>query len=85
MDRADINYWTFLAEANHVGYAPSGATAATNDLYRDGQNGSLNANQDGSILFEWRQFLRRDPANYQGRTQPDCMAARFDTLVGCAF
>ena len=79
VDRADINCWTFLAEANHVGYAPSGATAATNDLYRDGQNGSLNANQDGSILFEWRQFFG-DPANYQGRTQPDCMAARFDTL-----
>ena len=79
MDRANISYWTFLAEANQVGYAPSGATSAANDLYRHGRNGSLDANQDGTILFEWRHFLG-DPANYQGRTQPDCMAARFDTL-----
>ena len=32
VDRAEISYWTFLAEANQVGYAPSGATSATNEF-----------------------------------------------------
>jgi type I restriction enzyme M protein len=77
--RANINYRTFLAEANHVGYAPSGAMSPLNDLFRQGANGSLDPVQDGTILFEWRRFIA-DPAGYEGVTQPDCMALRFDQL-----
>lgn len=77
--RANINYWTFLAEANHVGYTPSGAVSPLNDLYRQGANGSLNPDQSGTIFFEWKRFAA-DPTNYTGLTQPDCMALRFDVL-----
>lgn len=31
--QANLNYSTFLAEANHVGYSPSGAASPLNDLY----------------------------------------------------
>ena len=79
MLRANIRYRTFLAEANHVGYTPSGASTPNNDLYRSGTNGSLDVTQDGTILHEWRQFME-DPSGYQGRTQPDCMALNFDVL-----
>ena len=77
--RANLNYRTFLAEANHVGYSPAGAVSQANDLYRQGRNGSLNQNQPGTILFEWRQFLA-NPANYTGQTRPDCMGIQFDSL-----
>ena len=77
--RANLNYRTFLAEANHVGYSPAGAVSPFNDLFRPGRNGSLNQKQQGTILFEWRQFLA-NPANYAGHTQPDCMGIQFDLL-----
>jgi len=77
--RLNINYRTFLAEANHVGYSPSGAISPLNDLYRQGPNGSLDSNQGGTILYEWRKFLS-DTEDYRGITQPDCTALSFDTL-----
>jgi type I restriction enzyme M protein len=77
--RANLNYRTFLAEANHVGYSPAGAISPANDLYRPGRNGSLNQKQQGTILFEWRQFLA-NPGNYTGQTRPDCMGIPFDSL-----
>jgi type I restriction enzyme M protein len=77
--RAGLNYRTFLAEANHIGYSPAGVVSQANDLYRQGRNGSLNQNQPGTILFEWRQFLA-NPANYTGKTRPDCMGIQFDSL-----
>lgn len=79
--RANLNYKVFLAEANHVGYSPSGATSTLNDLYCPGTNGSLAPNQEGTILGEWRRFIS-DQANYQGRTLPDCMSLWFDMLWG---
>lgn len=54
--RANLNYKVFLAEANHVGYTPSGASSTLNDLYCPGVNGSLAANQESTILGEWRRF-----------------------------
>jgi len=77
--RANLNYRTFLAEANHVGYSSAGARSQANDLYRPGKNGSLHQNQQGTILFEWRQFLA-NPANYTGQTSPGCMGIPFDSL-----
>jgi len=77
--RARLNYWTFLAEANHVGYTPSGAFSPLNDLYHQGDNGSLPQHQEGTVLGEWRKF-NLDPENYQGTTNPDCMALRFASL-----
>lgn len=80
--QAKLDYRTFLAEANHVGYSPSGAVSPVNDLYRQGVNGALDLNQQGTILFEWQKFCA-DPANYSGVTKPDCMALDF-TVLWCA-
>ena len=77
--RANLNYRTFLAEANHVGYNPAGAVSPSNDLYRPGGKGLLHQNQQGTIMIEWRQFLA-NPANYAGQTRPDCLGIPFDSL-----
>jgi type I restriction enzyme M protein len=77
--RAYLDYELFLAEANHVGYTPSGSFTDSNDLYRPGRNGSLATNQQQTILGEWRSFLDH-PGRYVGRTLPDCMAISFSAL-----
>ncbi len=75
---ADLNYPVFLAEANTVGYTPTGVLSPKNDLYKSGPNDGLDDDQEGTILGEWRRF-RSDPAAYDGRTQPDCMSILFDS------
>lgn len=79
IERAHLDYEVFLAEANHVGYTPAGSQSDLNDLYRPGQNGSLEDDQADTILGEWRNFLDH-PGRYHGRTQPDCMSIDFSIL-----
>ena len=77
--QANLDYFTFLAEANTVGYTTTGALTPINDLYRPGNNGSMSDDQNGTILGEWRAYVR-DSAQYQGRDLPDCMGIRFSAL-----
>lgn len=79
IQRAGLNYPVFLAEANHVGYTPSGLPSDRNDLYRSSAETLLADDQTGTILGEWRRF-RTDPSTYDGTRQPDCMSADFDTI-----
>jgi type I restriction enzyme M protein len=65
----------FLAEANHIGYTPSGARALANELYAGAAGGRIHEQQEGTILGEWRRF-RLDPTSYVGRATPDCVALR---------
>lgn len=74
-----FEHWTFLAEANHVGYMPTGSVTIKNDLYHGDTGGTLAASQDSTILGEYRRF-RVNPALYRGLTQPDTMAMRFHEL-----
>lgn len=74
-----MDHRTFLAEANHVGYAPTGAPSNRNDLYRGETGGRLSDDQANTILGEYRRFCA-DPNAYSGSTQPDCMAVRFHEL-----
>jgi type I restriction enzyme M protein len=67
-----LNYQVFMAEANWVGYTPTGAVSRRNDLYNAGLGGSLAQDQSGTILGEFQRF-RDDPSKYDGRTMPDCM------------
>ncbi len=76
---AGIDYWVFLAEADHVGYTPVGSHSDRNDLYRDEAGGSLADNQTGTVLGEWRRF-REAGDSYEGSTAPDCMAMKFIDL-----
>jgi type I restriction enzyme M protein len=69
----------FLAEANYVGYAPTGAPTQRNDLYNGQSGGRLAEDQANTILGEFRRF-NADPAAYEGRTSPDTMAIPFHEL-----
>jgi type I restriction enzyme M protein len=66
----------FLAEANKIGYLPTGLPSRENELYQGQYDGHLAAAQTDSILGEWHRFLS-DQNCYNGRESPDCIALRF--------
>jgi len=68
-----LEYRVFLAEANWVGYTPTGIHSEKNDLYRGSAGGRLVKDQSGTILGEYWAF-QANPQNYEGRKSPDCMA-----------
>ena len=70
----------FLAEANHIGYLPTGTPVRANELYTLDENG-VNVVFDGmdTVLGEYSSF-QTSPLNYRGRLQPDCMAISFTDL-----
>lgn len=63
----------FMAEANHIGYSPAGAISPLNELYNGAAGGRIDADQQDTILGEWRRF-EADPVGYAGRSSPDCMS-----------
>ncbi|MYG14344.1 MAG: N-6 DNA methylase [Gammaproteobacteria bacterium] len=74
-----LQHRTFLAEADHVGYLPTGAATEQNDLYLPAANGMLANDQAGSILGEYRRFLASG-AEYEGVTNPHCATLPFEDL-----
>ena len=74
-----LQHRTFLAEADHVGYLPTGAAAERNDLYRPAGNGLPAEDQRGSILGEYRRFVDGG-AEYDGSTNPNCATLPFAEL-----
>lgn len=70
---------TFLAEADQIGYTPTGILSRKNDLYVGAAGGKLDPSQKGTILGEWRKFSK-NPASYKGATGPDCLAVPFHEL-----
>ena len=74
------SHLVFLAEANEIGYLPTGVQSRTNDLYSiDDQADQINSCDRSTILGQYRLFLAA-PSAYLGRLQPDCMALSFDEL-----
>jgi type I restriction enzyme M protein len=73
---AGLDYNVFMAEANHVGYTPTGSPWHMNDLYASTNTDQLPHDQSGSILGEWRKF-QADQEDYPGSFSPDCMAIPF--------
>lgn len=73
LDRLD--YWTFVAEPRFIGYNPAGYMVPDNDLYRAGEDRTVAARQEGTVLGEYWRFLREGPS-YSGITSPDCTAQR---------
>lgn len=63
-----LDYHIFFAEANYVGYTPSGRPDNRNDLYNSDQNGFLSNDQEGSILGEWNTWYEND-----GTDDPRCV------------
>ena len=74
------NRAVFLAEANQIGYLPTGIPIESNELYALKEDG-VNVALDGidTILGEYYAF-RASPSSYTGRLQPDCMAISFAEL-----
>jgi len=72
-------YKVFLAEADFVGYTPSGGVWHRNDLYSDDGTGLLEQSQDGTILSEYRRFCE-GPEQYDGSEVPPCVAVSFCDL-----
>jgi type I restriction enzyme M protein len=68
-----VEYRVFLAEANFIGYTPSGQKSDKNDLYRADAGGFVAEDQSDTILGEFRRFYE-DPNSYTNRRQPDCIA-----------
>lgn len=62
-----LDYQVFFAEANFIGYTPSGRPDKRNDLFVPDDNGYLAPDQSGSILGEWRLFEEEE-----GTDDPRC-------------
>ena len=74
--------WVFLAEADSVGYSPSGTATAANDLYAcEPESTHLRPHAEGTILAGYRAFLA-DPAGYAPTTRPRTMAIPLTKLLG---
>jgi type I restriction enzyme M protein len=69
--QARFDYRLFVAEAEHIGYTPSGQPDSRNDLYA-GDVHSVRA-EPGTILAELRAF-RSDRAGYRTHAHPPCAA-----------
>ena len=70
----------FLAEANQIGYLPTGAPSDANELYSLSED-SVSVASEGmdTILAEYDAF-KASPSAYAGRLQPDCIATSFADL-----
>ena len=70
-----INYKIFMAEAQYIGYTPTGILSEWNDLYKGSEGGHLDENQENTILGEYRKFIKA-PKQYVPSMQ-DCYAFNF--------
>jgi type I restriction enzyme M protein len=75
--RRRFDYPVFVAEAEHIGYSPSGQPDPRNDLYA-GDVHRVRA-EPGTILAELRAF-RKDPAGYRTHTAPPCAAVKVSEI-----
>ena len=70
----------FLAEADEIGFLPTGAPTDSNNLYAVKGNGVyVNIEGRDTILNEYCRF-KNSRSLYVGRRQPDCMAITFEDL-----
>lgn len=73
--------WTFMAEANKIGYTPSGVCVPKeNDLYVGGPGGMLASHQTGSVLGEWERFKKAPSKYVPSGKGPVCVAAPFHEI-----
>ena len=67
-----VEYKTFMAEAQFIGYTPTGVLSDRNDLYKGSEGGHLEDDQNGTILGEYRKFIQ-NPKGYIPE-MPDCLS-----------
>ncbi len=66
---AALNYPVFFAEAEHIGYLPAGQRSPRNDLYSLTDDGHICEDDPGTVLGQWRVFLR-NPSSFAGSDTP---------------
>ncbi len=76
---AENDYHVFLAEAEAIGFTPSGAPDANNDLYA--QDGASVEAPLSTILGQFRLF-EKDPESYARSAYPNCLSVRASELYG---
>ena len=75
-----LGSWVFLAEANHIGYLPTGVASEANDLYRSiGTGVRPDDRVGGTVLNEYRRFCD-SPEAYVGSKRPACMGVSMADL-----
>ena len=74
-----LNHRVFLAEADEIGYGPTGHRVPVNDLYAATTSDGLSDQQEGSILGEYRRYAQ-DPSAYDGCMSPDCLSIGAEEL-----
>ena len=67
-----VRYRTFMAEAQFIGYTPTGILSDKNDLYKGFEGGHLDEDQTGTILGEYRKFENNSLSYTPG--MQDCYA-----------
>lgn len=74
------DHQVFLAEADEIGFLPTGAPTYSNNLYAVKGNGAyVDFEGRNTILNEYFTF-RASRGRYIGRRQPDCVAISFEDL-----
>ncbi|MBP2251276.1 type I restriction enzyme M protein [Halarchaeum solikamskense] len=67
------DYPVFLAEAEEIGYAPTGESVERNDLYTPDEDGYPDLNTEDNILAQYHKFCD-DPEGYEGGDDPETMS-----------
>lgn len=78
---ADNDNQTFLAEAEEIGYAPTGQAIKQNDLYTLGDDGLSVSDDEETILGQYNQF-KENPQTYSGLTDPETMSISASEMIG---
>ena len=66
------NYDVFFAEAEHIGFAPSGVAGPDNELYSS--HNRIPAEDDPRTVFGQFLLFRSNPRTYAGSIAPACMS-----------
>lgn len=76
------DYPVFLAEAEQIGYAPTGESMEQNDLYTPGdESGRPDFDDENTILVQYHKF-RDDPQGYEGIDDPETTAIKASEMFG---
>lgn len=74
------DYRIFLAEAEEIGYSPSGKTTVQNDLYTLEEQELPNREDDQTILGQYAKF-NSDPDGFESTKNPHCLALDLSTMI----
>ncbi|MDZ7689234.1 MAG: N-6 DNA methylase [Halobacteriales archaeon] len=75
------DYQTFLAEAEEIGYDPTGQEINKNDLYSLGDESIPKKDDLTTILGQYREF-KNDPSEYDSSEEPEAISISCSDMIG---